>query len=402
MLKGKRIILGISGGIAAYKSAILIRLLIKSGAEVKVVATQNALKFITRITLETLSKNKLYCELFSDNNDYSTEHISISDWGDIFIVAPATANIIGKLANGIADDALSTTLLAFNKKIYIAPSMNSKMFDHFAVQKNLKYLKANDIEIIQPAEGFLACGYEGSGRLEEPENIISFIEKDLKKKAKLSGKKVLVTAGPTYEAIDPVRFIGNNSSGLMGFAIAEKMAESGADVTLICGPNKLETVNNNIKRIDIISAEEMYQACKKEFKKTDIAVMAAAVSDFTPDIVAKEKIKKSGEELVLKLKPTKDILSELGKNKCQDQLLVGFALETNNEIDNAKKKLNNKNLDLIVLNSLKDKGAGFGFNTNKITIIDRENKITTFELKEKSEVAIDIVEKIIKQFNNSK
>ena len=402
MLKGKRIILGISGGIAAYKSAILIRLLIKSGAEVKVVATQNALKFITRITLETLSKNKLYCELFSDNNDYLTEHISISDWGDIFIVAPATANIIGKLANGIADDALSASLLAFNKKIYIAPSMNSKMLEHFAVQKNIKYLKENSIEIIQAAEGFLACGYEGSGRMEEPENIISFIEKDLKKKTKLNCKKFLVTAGPTYEAIDPVRFVGNNSSGLMGFAIAEKMAESGADVTLICGPNKLSTSNKNIKRIDIISAEEMYQACKKEFPKTDIAVMAAAVADFTPDFAAKEKIKKSGEELVLKLKPTKDILFELGKNKREDQLLVGFALETNNEIDNAKKKLNNKNLDLIVLNSLKDKGAGFGFNTNKITIIDRKNKITTFDLKEKSEVANDIVEKIIEQINNSK
>ena len=293
MLKGKRIILGISGGIAAYKSAILIRLLIKSGAEVKVIATRNALKFITRITLETLSKNKLYCELFSDNNDYSTEHISISDWGDIFIVAPATANIIGKLANGIADDALSTSLLAFNKKTYIAPSMNSKMFDHFAVRKNLNYLKDNGIEIIQPSEGFLACGYEGNGRMEEPDNIISFIEKDFKKKEKLSGKKVLVTAGPTYEAIDPVRFIGNNSSGLMGFAIAEKMAESGADVTLICGPNKLNISNKNIKRIDIISAEEMYRECKKEFQKTDIAIMAAAVADFTPDSTAKEKIKKS-------------------------------------------------------------------------------------------------------------
>jgi phosphopantothenoylcysteine decarboxylase/phosphopantothenate--cysteine ligase len=402
MLKGKRIILGISGGIAAYKSAVLIRLLIKSGAEVKVVATQNALKFITKITLETLSQNKIYSEIFSENNDYSTEHISISDWGDIFIVAPATANIIGKLANGIADDALSTSLLAFNKKIYLAPSMNSKMLDHFAVRKNLNYLRENGIEIIEPTEGFLACGYEGSGRLAEPEDIISFIEKDIKKKAKLTGKKVLVTAGPTYEAIDPVRFIGNNSSGLMGFAIAEKMAESGAEVTLICGPNKLNTFNHQIKRIDVVSAEEMYHACKKEFQKADIAIMAAAVADFTPVSTANEKIKKSGEELILKLKPTKDILSELGKNKRKGQLLVGFALETNNEVANAKKKLNNKNLDLIVLNSLKDKGAGFGFNTNKISIIDKNNKITTFGLKEKSAVAKDIVEKIIEQVKKSK
>ncbi len=395
MLKGKRIILGISGGIAAYKSVILIRLLVKSGAEVRVVTTQNALKFVTKITLETLSKNKLYYDLFSNENDYSAEHVSISDWGDIYIVAPATANIIGKLANGIADDALSASLLAFNRKIYIAPSMNVKMYEHFAFQKNLKYIKDNGIEVIDPEEGYLACGYEGKGRMAEPENILSFIEKDIKKKIKLSGKKALVTAGPTYESIDPVRFIGNHSSGLMGITIAEELANEGADVTLITGPNKFEIINPAIKRIDVVSADEMFIECEKEFVIADITVMAAAVADYTPYKVSKQKIKKSENVLNIKLKLTKDILSELGRKKRKSQILVGFALETNDEIKNAQKKLHNKNLDFIVLNSLKEKGAGFGHQTNKITIIDNKNKITKFDLKEKTEVAKDIVKKII-------
>ncbi len=395
MLKGKHIILGISGGIAAYKSAVLIRLLKKAGAEVRIVATLNALQFVTKVTLETLSQNKLYCNLFGEDNDYLTEHVSISDWGDICIVAPATANIIGKFAAGIADDALSTLLLAFNKKIFLAPSMNCEMYERFVVQKNLKYLKENGIEIIEPSEGFLACGYQGKGRMEEPENIISFIKKEYHKKAKLEGKTALVTAGPTYEAIDPVRFVGNHSSGLMGFSIAEELANNGAKVTLIAGPVNLNTSNSNIKRIDVISSNDMLRACIAEFGKADVTVMAAAVADYTPETLALQKIKKTGAELILKLKPSNDILGELGKKKHENQLLVGFALETNNEIEYAKNKLQNKNLDFIVLNSLKDKGAGFRHSTNKISIIDRNNKITKFDLKHKTEVAKDIVDKII-------
>ncbi len=395
MLKGKHVILGISGGIAAYKSAVLIRLLVKVGAEVKVIATKHALEFITKVSLETLSQNKLYSNLFADENDYSTEHISVSDWGDIFVVAPATANIIGKFANGIADDALSTSLLAFDKKIFLAPSMNCKMFENFAVQKNLEYLKDNGIIIIEPPEGYLACGYEGKGRMEEPESIVSFVEKELKKKAKLIGKKALVTAGPTYEAIDPVRFIGNHSSGLMGFSIAEELANNGADVVLISGPTKISLTNNSIKRVDVTSAEDMHKACIKEYPNADIIVMSAAVADYSPAETSYKKIKKEGSEIILRLKPTKDILSDLGKKKSKTQLLVGFALETDNEIEHAKKKLHTKNLDFIVMNTLKDKGAGFGHSTNKITIIDKKNKITTFELKEKTEVAKDIVNKII-------
>lgn len=395
MLQGKRVILGISGGIAAYKSAALIRLLKKSGAEVRVIVTQNALKFITRVTIETLSQNKIYSDLFGDGNGSATEHVSLTDWGDLFIVAPATANIIGKLANGIADDALSTSLLAFSRKIFLAPAMNVKMYGHFSVQKNLKYLSEHGIEIINPSDGCLACGYEGKGRMEDPENILNFIREYLKKKAELSGKKALVTAGPTYEAIDPVRFIGNHSSGQMGFAIAEKLAENGADVTLVCGPNNLKTLNSHIKRIDVVNAEEMFNACTCEFKTSDITVMAAAVADYTPENPGNKKLKKSGNPIEIKLKPSKDILAELGQKKRKDQILVGFSLETNDEIANAKKKLNNKNLDFIVLNSLNDKGAGFEYSTNKITIIDKKNKIITFELKEKTEAAKDIVEKII-------
>ena len=395
MLKGKKVLLGISGGIAAYKSAFLIRLLQKAGAEVKVVCTHNALEFITPITLETLSRNKIYSDLFSINNDYSTEHISLTDWADIFIVAPATANIIGKLANGIADDVLSTSLIAFNKKIYLSPSMNCKMYQHFAVQKNLNYLKENNIEIIEPAEGFLACGYEGSGRMEEPKQIIRFIENDLKKKSKLNGKKFLVTAGTTYEAIDPERFIGNRSTGLMGYCIDEEIEIKGGNVKIVCGPNHLQLNNPLIKRIDVTSAEEMLEDCITHFTDSDITIMAAAVADYTPENKINQKIKKSSDKLILKLKSTTDILATLGKKKKKNQLLIGFSLETSNELENAKNKLQRKNLDFIVLNSLNDKGAGFEFSSNKITIIDNNNNITNFELKDKKEVAKDIVNKII-------
>lgn len=397
MLKGKKIIIGISGGIAAYKTPFLIRLFIKAGAEVRIIATKNAFEFVTRATLETLSQNKIYSEVFSTENDYTTEHVSLTDWGDIFVVAPATANIIGKFASGIADDALSTALLAFEKTVFIAPSMNDKMFRNFSVQKNIAFLKKQNVLLIEPVEGFLACGTEGKGRMEEPEKIFEFISQELKKKGPLKGKKALVTAGPTYEAIDPVRFIGNFSSGLMGYSLAEALARSGAEVTLISGPTKLTTENTDIFTINVVSAKEMHTQVMKFAGKADILIMAAAVADFTPAMKSKSKIKKAGSDFSIKLSPTTDILDELGKCKRRNQLLVGFALETDNEIENARKKLNNKNLDFIVLNTLKDKGAGFGHETNKITIVEPNNKLTKFELKHKSRVAVDIVDKIIKK-----
>jgi len=398
MLKGKKVLLGISGGIAAYKSAILIRLLSKAGAEVKVVATQNALKFITKVTLETLSGNKVYENTFSDVNDYSTEHIALTDWADLMVVAPATANIIGKFSCGIADDALSTTFLAFNKDIFIAPAMNSKMYEHFAVKKNIETLKNNGIFFIESTHGDLACGYQGKGRMEEPEEILSFIENHFKNKSVFNGKKVLVTAGPTYESIDPVRFIGNYSSGKMGFALAEHFAKMGAEVILISGPVSLDIHEKNIKRINVVTASEMYNECLLYFKSADICIMAAAVADFTVAKPEDKKIKKSKNIQSINLIPTADILKELGLIKTQKQLLIGFALETNNEIENALAKLHNKNLDLIVLNSLNDKGAGFSHSTNKISIYDKMGNHQHFELKSKNAVADDIICYILNNF----
>lgn len=388
--------MGISGGIAAYKSAYLIRNFIKAGAEVRVVATENALEFITPVTIETLSKNKLYHKVFDTTNDYTTEHISLTDWGDVLVVAPATANIIGKFANGIADDALSTTFLAFDKKVYIAPAMNCKMYEHPILQQNIQKLKSIGVDFIEPPMGFLACGYEGKGRMEEPENIVSYIANDLQQKSILNGVKVMVSAGPTYEAIDPVRFIGNHSSGLMGFELAKNLAEKGADVTLISGPTHLKTPHSLIKRIDIVSASEMFKACMDVFPSVDIAIMSAAIADFTIENPNDSKIKKHDNYLELKLVPTQDVLGNLGKIKKENQILVGFALETDNEIENAKGKLQRKNLDFIVLNSLKDKGAGFKNTTNKITIISKNNDAIHFDLKSKAEVAQDIVQQIIK------
>ncbi len=390
-MEAKNIILGISGGIAAYKSASLIRLFRKAGYEVKVVATSNALEFITKVTLETLSQQKVYCEVFNEQNDYTTEHVSLTDWGDIFVVAPATANIIGKYACGIADDALSTALMAFDKQIIFAPAMNSKMYKNFACQKNLNTLKDQGVMIIEPSEGFLACGYEGKGRMEEPENILWFVEDCLTESTSLKGKKILVTAGPTQEAIDPVRYIGNHSSGIMGFEIALEFARRNADVTLVAGPTNLPLNHPKIKRIDVGSAEQMYQSCMKVFPKANVAVMAAAVADFTPEKTVGGKIKKDDKNMALKLKPTKDILKEMGKVKKDNQVLAGFALETDNELENAKKKLAEKNLNMIILNSLKDEGAGFKSQTNKITIIDNNKQVKRYDLKSKKAVAIDVV-----------
>ncbi|MDD3875978.1 MAG: bifunctional phosphopantothenoylcysteine decarboxylase/phosphopantothenate--cysteine ligase CoaBC [Bacteroidales bacterium] len=396
MLSTKKIILGLSGGIAAYKSINLIRLLIKSGAEVRVICTKNALNFVTKVTLESISKNKVYCDVFEENNDYATEHVALTDWGDICIVAPATANIIGKYAGGIADDALSTSLLAFNKPVFMAPAMNCKMWDNFSVQRNCSYLKANGVYFIEPTEGFLACGYEGKGRMAEPEDIVNFISNLLTQSACLYGYKALVTAGPTHEAIDPVRFIGNHASGKMGFAIAEALALKGADVTLVCGPVNINTSNHHIKRIDVVSSDDMFNACMDLFPSMNVCIMAAAVADFKPQTTASKKLKKGQNDMLsLEMVQTKDILRNLGNIKKPGQILVGFALETDNEIENARKKLLSKNLDFVVLNSLKDKGAGFGYDTNKISIISAGD-VLNFDLKTKKEASEDIVNNFCK------
>jgi len=391
--------LGITGGIAAYKAAFLIRLLRKAGAEVKVVCTQHALEFITRVTLESLSENRLYDAVFAEQNDYTTEHVALTDWGDVFVVAPATANIIGKLAGGIADDALSTSLLAFNRQVFLAPAMNCKMYEHFAVQKNLDFLKSQGVHIIEPGEGFLACGYEGRGRMEEPEKIFSIVQTYFAaEESPLKGKKILVTAGPTHESIDPVRYIGNHSTGKMGYAIANELAMRGALVTLVSGPVNLST-NEKIDLVQVKTAQEMYDACMDIFPETDATIMAAAVADYTPEKISKHKIKKekSGDALQIQLKPTPDILLQLGKIK-QKQILGGFALETDNEEENAIKKIKAKNLDFIVLNSLQDSGAGFSVDTNKITIIDNKQQFTRYSLKSKTEVAADIADMLEKYF----
>ncbi len=394
MLAGKKILIGISGGIAAYKTPFLIRELIKKGCEVKVVVTNNALEFVTLTTLKTLSQNEVYYDMFS-NNEYSTEHISLTDWADCFVVAPATANIIGKFANGIADCPLSTSLLAFDKDVFIAPAMNTKMYSNLSVKKNIQTLKAFGVNFISSTKGYLACGYEGEGRMEEPSEIVRFIEEFYSKKLELKDKTILVTAGGTQEQIDAVRYIGNNSSGKMGYAIAEELASRGAKVILVSGRTYLEVKNNNITLINIVSSHDMFVQATKHFPKCDAAILSAAVADYKPEHQAKNKIKKKQTNLTLTLIPTEDILATLGKSKKKNQILVGFALETDNELENAKKKLTNKNLDFIVLNSLRDKGAGFGTPTNKITIIDKNNNIENFKLKTKEEVAVDIVNKLV-------
>ncbi len=390
----KKILIGISGGIAAYKSLTLIRLFKRSGCEVKVVSTHNALSFVTPLTIETLSNNKLYVDMFENSVERHTKHISLAQWADVMIVAPATANIIGKLANGIADDALSTTLLAFTKPVYIAPAMNENMYNHFSVQKNLETLRQNSYRIINPESGTLACNAEGIGRMVEPETIFNIIANDFKSKS-VNRKRALVTAGPTYEPIDPVRFIGNRSSGLMGFSLAEILAEEGFEVDLITGPTRLETNSPHIHRVDVNTAEEMLQACLQYADKADLIIMSAAVADYTPKESVNHKLKKKNESLLLELKPTKDILKTIASKKTKNQLVVGFALETDNELANAKQKLHTKNLDFIVLNSLNDKGAGFETLTNKVTLIDKNDIVTEFPLQSKRQVAQGIVWKIL-------
>lgn len=388
------VVIAISGGIAAYKIPFLIRLFRKAGHRVKVVVTKNALNFVTEATLQTLSDNLVYSDMFAGNKDM-TEHISIADWADYYIVAPATANIIGKYANAIADDCISTTLLAFDKDVFLAPAMNTKMYANKGVQNNLQILASRGVNIISPNCGELACGANGDGRMAEPEEIFAFVNNHIAKSKILAGKTICVTAGPTYEQIDPVRFIGNNSSGKMGFAIAESLAAKGALVKLIAGPTHLNTKNCNIERIDVKSAEQMYNATVKEFEQADVAILSAAVADYTPKNVFSQKVKKADNVLNIELQPTKDILAQLGKMKTDKQTLVGFALETNDEENNAKQKLSKKNLDFIVLNSLNDKNACFGFDTNKVTIIDSNGNMTKTDLKSKSEIAEDVVSKLI-------
>ena len=388
MLNGKHILIGITGGIAAYKIPELIRLLRKEGAEVRVTATAHALEFVTPLTLQTVSDNKVYTDMFSLHNEHTTEHISLPEWADLMIVAPCTANTLGKLANGIADDALSTAFIATKKPVLIVPAMNCNMYGHPATQHNLQTLRTwEHIHILDCAEGDLACGTQGKGRMQEVATILNAADSILEEKT-LLGKRILITAGPTQEQIDPVRFISNYSSGKMGYALARICQKKGAEVILISGPTEQKFDGQTIRTT---SAEEMYKACVEEFQKADITILCAAVADFTPETKADQKIKREKEDFILRLHPTHDIAATLGQQKKNNQLLIGFALETQNEIKNAQSKIERKNLDYIVLNSLRDKGAGFGTDTNKITVLSKDGGIKTFPLKSKEEVARDIV-----------
>jgi len=400
ILSGKNILLGVTAGIAAYKTAHLTRLFIKAGAQVKVVLTPKATEFITPLTLSVLSNKPVYSKFVQDDdqNELWNSHVDLGLWADYMLIAPATANSMSKMAKGAADNLLLASYLSAKCPVYVAPAMDLDMYKHPSTTASIKQLESYGNTIIPPESGALASGLVGEGRMAEPENIISFMEGHITHALPLFGKKVLITAGPTYEAIDPVRYIGNHSSGKMGFELAKQAARLGATVTLVSGPSVQNCEGLPVFRIDVTSAEEMYQAVFKYYKETDIAIAAAAVADFKPAHVAKQKIKKSGKSLEIELTRTKDILLEMGKQK-NNQYLVGFALETENEVSNAKGKLDRKNLDTIVLNSLQDKGAGFKKNTNKITIIDKAFNSTAFELKSKKEVAIDIFNHIIPKIN---
>lgn len=396
MLKNKKIILGITGSIAAYKAAYLIRGLVKKGAEVQVVITPAGKEFITPITLSALSSNPVISDFFSNRDGSWHSHVDLGLWADAMIIAPATASTIGKMANGIADNMLVTTYLSCKAPVFIAPAMDLDMFAHPTTQQNLDKLRSFGNHIIEPSEGELASHLIGKGRMEEPDRIIQVLEEFFLSSNELQKKKIVITAGPTYEKIDPVRFIGNYSSGKMGFALAEVCAQKGAEVTLITGPVALATNHPNIKRIDVESAEEMYQAAMANFKETDAAILCAAVADYRPENPSDEKIKReSKEELTLHLVPNKDIAASLGAIKQEKQVLVGFALETSDEIEHATAKLNKKNLDFIVINSLREEGAGFRVDTNKITILDNKGEVTTYPLKDKQLVAIDIVNQLV-------
>jgi phosphopantothenoylcysteine decarboxylase/phosphopantothenate--cysteine ligase len=395
-LRGKNVIVGVTASIAAYKAAFLVREFIKLGANVRVIQTPESQQFITPLTLSTLSKNSVLTGLLKeDEKDVWNNHVEIGLWADLFVVAPATAKTLSKMANGECDNLLLTTYLSAKCPVFFAPAMDLDMFKHQSTQENIEKLISFGNTYIPPGDGELASGLSGKGRMAEPEDIISAIETELSMNLPLKGKKILITAGPTFEAIDPVRFLGNHSSGKMGFSIAECAANAGAKVTLIAGPSHQQVENDNIKRVNVVSAKDMHDECHKFFKTSDIAILSAAVSDYTPKLVSATKMKKKTENLSIEFVKTQDILKSLGQIKLDKQFLVGFALETNDEIENAKKKLKDKNLDFIVLNSMNDNGAGFKHDTNKVTIIDNNNKLFNFELKSKQDVANDIINHLI-------
>jgi phosphopantothenoylcysteine decarboxylase/phosphopantothenate--cysteine ligase len=394
MLKGKKIVLGITGSIAAYKACYIIRGLVKAGAEVQVVITPAGKEFITPITLSTLTQKPVVSEFFSQRDGTWNSHVKLGLWADAMLIAPCTASTLGKMANGIADNMLVTTYLSMKAPVFIAPAMDLDMYQHPTTQANMDRLRSFGNQIIEPQSGFLASGLEGKGRMEEPENIVAYLDNYFEEKD-LQGKRIMITAGPTYEKIDPVRFIGNYSSGKMGFALAEECARRGAEVTLIAGPVSM-SCSANIHRIDVESCEEMYQAATTHFANMDAAILCAAVADFRPENVATEKIKREKDDLVIRLKPTHDIAAQLGQMKKQGQLLVGFALETNDEEANAQKKLQKKNLDFIVLNSLQRKGTCFQSDDNQISILSANGQVD-FDKKPKTEVAKDIVNELSKR-----
>lgn len=396
MLKGKHIILGISGGIAAYKSVSLLRLFVKAGAEVQVVITPSGKEFITPVTLSALSGKPVISEFFTANTGSWNSHVDLGLWADAMVIAPATASTIAKMANGVADNMLITTYLSAKAQVFVAPAMDLDMFAHPSTQHNIELLKSYGNIIVDSPEGELASHLIGKGRMEEPEGIFAAVENFFAQKEDLKGKKVMITAGPTYEKIDPVRFIGNYSSGKMGYAIAEECANRGAQVTLISGPVSINCGHNGVDLIRVESAEEMYKVSVQKFTKSDVAILSAAVADYAPVEIATSKIKREKQDIpVILLKKNPDIAASLGQTKSKGQLLVGFALETDNEIQNAIDKIKRKNLDFIVLNSLADKNAGFGVDTNKVTIIDRDNSLSNYELKTKKEVAKDIVNYLV-------
>jgi len=393
MLEGKNILVGVTASIAAYKAAIFVRLLVKAGAEVQVVMTEAAKEFITPLTLATLSKQPVLSTFTDGDEGEWNNHVELGLWADAMIIAPASANTLGKMANGLCDNLLLAAYLSARCPVFVAPAMDLDMYQHPAVQDNLKRLASFGNHIIDAEDGELASGLSGLGRLAEPEHLIEALEDFFESKKKLSGKKVLITAGPTYEAIDPVRFIGNHSSGKMGYALAEKARDAGATVTLVSGPSHLPAPKG-VHVIKVSSGKEMYEAAKTHYDETDISLFAAAVADYAPRSVADQKIKKAGDSLTIDLEKTIDIAQTLGEIKTKEQFNVGFALETEHEIAHAKAKLVKKNFDLIVLNSLNNSGAGFGHETNKVTLIDKANNLQEFELKSKRAVAQDIIDAI--------
>lgn len=402
VLSGKKILLGVSGGIAAYKTATLVRLLIKAGADVQVVMTPASKDFVTPLTLSTLSKNPVYSTFYNEEDVDAqwNNHVELGLWADLMLIAPATANTLSKMVNGNCDNLLIATYLSAKCPVYFAPAMDLDMYKHPSTLSSFQTLKQFGNTIIPAESGELASGLSGEGRMAEPENIVAFIERDLESQLPLKGKHFLITAGPTYEAIDPVRFIGNHSTGKMGFDIAECAAKLGAMVTLVSGPTNQQLKNNTINCIKVTTAAEMFTACHEYYNAVDVAICAAAVADYKPKFPADQKIKKNNSSLTLELEKTQDILASLGQNK-KNQFLIGFALETENEIENAKLKIQKKNLDLIVLNSLQDKGAGFAKATNKVTFINRNFEVEAMPLKSKEAVATDIINKVISHYEKN-